>query len=263
MGPQKRVKILIGAPVYQRAWIMEDWFSCIENQSVPLSDIGFVFELGPGDEKTHEVIWDWQSRHPEVSLFDARVSELPNQRTHVEGQRRWKPDEYHRMVALRNSLLARVINYKPERYFSLDSDILLENPNTLQRLYDHGDKCDAVSPLCYMTPFDRNFPNLMSWASLRKDRAVRIIGDYPKMSMFKADVIMAAVMMNEKAYTAARYKYHRQGEDIGWSQDADQNDVSRYHDSSIYAPHIMHREMLKNYKEKGDPRSTNLELLSL
>lgn len=250
-------KILIGAPVYQRAWILGEWFERIEAQTIPLSDLGFVFELGPDDHETHEVIWEWQSRHPEVSIFDARVSEVPNQRTHPDGKRRWKRDDYHRMVQLRNSLLARVINYRPDRYFSLDSDILLDHPQTLEYLYELTKTRQAVSPLCYMWATGKAFPNVMSWVDPSGSKARRIIGEYPRLSVFKADVIMAAKMMRPEVYTTVRYSWHPQGEDLGWSADALNKGFELYSAHDIYCPHIMHKWMLDQYKDKKDNRNFN------
>ncbi len=250
------MKILIGSPVYQRAWILGDWFKCIENQTIPLSEIGFIFELGPNDEETHQVIWEWHLSHPQVAFFDAIVRDDIKHYTHPDGQRTWSKTAYYKMVDLRNSLLERANCIRPEKYFSLDSDLLLEDPQTLEKLYHmlNRDGVDAVSPLSYMYPKGINFPSVMTWIDGVGKRASRSLGDYKIGETFKSDVIMAAVMMNPDVCRDIRYVWHPQGEDLGWSGECAKNNYGLYCASDIYVPHIMHRWMLDEYKTIGDPR---------
>jgi hypothetical protein len=250
------MKILIGSPVYQRSWILPKWFECIENQSMPLEDIGFIFELGPNDDETHQIIWDWHMRHPEVAYFDAVIREDLGHYTHPDGHRTWTKTAYYKMVDLRNSLLEKVSAIKPEKYFSLDSDLILEDTTTLEKLYHslNRDSVDAVSPLSYMFPKGTQFPSVMTWIEGPGKRASRSLNDYKIGSSFKADVIMAAVMMNPDVYTNVRYIWHPQGEDLGWSSECQRKGYNLYCISDIYVPHIMHKWMLEQYGAIGDPR---------
>jgi hypothetical protein len=252
------MKILIGSPVYQRAWILEHWFKSIENQSIPLSEIGFLFELGPNDQETHDLIWGWQSRHPEVAYFDAFVREDLTHSTHEENHRTWTKDAYFKMVELRNSLLERASHIGPDKYFSLDSDLIMEDPQTLEKLYhiSERDGVDAVSPLSYMFPNGIDFPSVMTWADHPGGRAARQLDSYPigSGSTFKADIIMAAVMMNPDVYSNVKYEWHAQGEDLGWSTQCHAYGKNLYCASGTYVTHIMHRWMLENYLNNRDPR---------
>ena len=250
------MKILIGSPVYQRAWVLKDWFKFIENQTMPLSDIGFIFELGPNDDDTHEIIWQWHRDHPEVAFFDATIREDINHTTHPDGHRTWTKDAYHKMVELRNSLLERVNCVKPEKYLSLDSDLFLEDPQTLEKLYHMLDRdgIDAISPLSYMYQKDIKFPSVMTWMDGPGNRATRMLADYKIGETFRADIIMAAVMMNPVVYENSRYAWHPQGEDLGWSAECAKQNFNLYCASDIYVPHIMHKWMLDQYYAIGDPR---------
>ena len=67
--------IIIGCPIYKRDWILPAWLYFIENQSVNLSDIGFVFELGTDDDETIGVLSAWKKHHPEVKIFDLEEGE--------------------------------------------------------------------------------------------------------------------------------------------------------------------------------------------
>jgi hypothetical protein len=248
------MKILIGCPVYKRDWILPYWFESIENQTIPLSDLGFIFELGTPDEETHEMLWEWHSRHPEVEVFDGIIRADETHKTHQEDKRQWARSDYYRMVNFRNNLLERAINYAPERYFSLDSDIVLTNQNTLQELYNLTDSGCTAAPLCYMTPEGDRFPNIMNWADYPGGKAKRKVEEYPIGEVFEVEISMAAVMMAPEVYRDVRYRWHRQGEDLGWSAEVTRHGYKMYSASNIYSSHIMHRWMLNEFIGRGDPR---------
>jgi len=249
-------RLIIGCPVYKRDWILPHWFKCIENQTFPLSDIGFVFELGPDDDATHKVLYSWHAKHPEVAIFDTAVEPRANHGTHPEGHRTWSFSRYYDMIQFRNSLLERVRNHAPDKYFSLDSDILLEDPNTIQELWDLTERedIDAVSPWMYMTPTGTNFSNTMTW--LPGQEGVRALRDaeYPRGTVFKTDVIMAAKMMDKPVYENINYRFHKQGEDLGWSDECRRAGYQLWSASHINAPHIMSKGMYSKHLEFGDDR---------
>jgi hypothetical protein len=242
------MKILIGCPVYKRAWLLTDWFNYIEQQTMPLSDLGFIFELGPNDDETHDLLWQWHMDHPQVGFFDGVIREDEVHRSQAEGVRQWVPDDFLKMATLRNHLLNRVTCIGPERYFSLDSDILLTNPNTLEVLYNETKTKHAASPLTYMWPQDKNFPSVMTWVDSPGGRARRSRESYPLGTTFRADIIMAAKMMTPPVYENVRYSWHKQGEDLGWCTDAARQGYELWCVSSLYAEHIMHRWMLDKFK---------------
>lgn len=252
------MKILIGMPVYKRAWILRDWFAAIESQTIPLDQLGFIFELGPNDNETHDILYDWHAKHPQVFCFDGIIRENERHNIHPDGHRQWTHGKYYTMVNLRNNLLERATCLQPDRYFSLDSDILITNPNTIEHLVNLTETLDAVGLLCYMRWRDEDdikHPSVMSWQHTPGMRAERRLEQYPLGSLFRSDVIMAAKMMSKQVYENVRYRWHRQGEDVGWSAEAYHQGFNLYCASDIYAPHIMHTFLLDYFKEKGDKRS--------
>lgn len=253
------MKILIGLPIYKREWILPHWLRAIENQTIPLSEIGFLFELGPHDEATHDMLWEWHSRHPEVAVFDGIIREHEVHKHHAEGQRQWARHDYHRMVDFRNNLLERAVGYQPERYFSLDSDILIPNPRTLEGLFQiTAEPGTTAAPLCYMTPRNIDAPNVMTWIDKPGGRARRLLDQYPIGTVFEVGISMAAVMMSPEVYNNVRYRWHFQGEDLGWSAEVLRLGYKMYSASNIYAPHIMQEGLLEFYLQNDDQRSTDL-----
>lgn len=248
------MKLIIGCPIYDRAWILQYWLHFIENQSVSLKDIGFVFVASESDHETLAVLNAWKNVHPEVEIFDIIFPENVNHFTHKDGTRHWTLSKYENMVKLRNNLLENVRNYQPEYFMSLDSDILLTNPNTLELLISHiVDGADAVSPLMYMTPVGEKFPSVMKWLNEPGKRATRDF-DFPIGTYFKSDVIMAAKMMSKKVYNTVDYRLHDQGEDLGWCAACAEAGYNLYAATYIYAVHVMHKTMLEGVLKDGDPR---------
>jgi hypothetical protein len=245
--------ILIAAPVYKRSWILPTWFDFIVSQDWPLSDLGFVFELGPNDPETLECLLDFHRHHPEVKCFDFGCNEKLQHQEHPKNARSWNMMKYKTMALMRNALLARANALKPDRYFSLDTDILLENPATISSLYQLTETLDAVGPILYMTPDSVHFPSVMSWIP-GTERGHRR-PDYPIGSLFQADVIMAAKMMRPEVYSKVYYQAHPQGEDLAWSLVMDKYGFKKYCASYIHAIHIMYPSMLEAYQKLGqDPR---------
>lgn len=245
--------IIIGCPVLKREWVLPTWFKAIEEQDYPLEDIGFIFVTAPGDCDTLEVLLDFSNRHPEVACFD--IEEInENHRYNEDGRRTWTPSRYTTMVNLRNHLIDRVSCHNPKKFFSLDSDIILEDPTTLSQLDALTDKYDAVAPLMYMTPESTFYPSVMSWHAVETHKAFRA-EDYPIGQVFQADIIMAAVMMSRPVYKNVRYQWHKQGEDLGWSREATEQGYKLYSASHLYCPHLMTATQLETYHLIGDPRT--------
>lgn len=252
--------ILISAPVYKREWILPYWFEAIEKQGIPFDQIGFQFLTGPGDLFTLHELLSFHNAHPEVRCFDLILDDEDEHREHVEGIRHWPHDRYHVMAKFRNKLLARARGRRPDLFFSLDTDVILEDPSTIKRLIEVTEDNNAVSPLMYMTPDSTDFPNVMSWFDGCGERGFRRPEGYPIGEIFQSDIIMAAVMMSPAVYTQTRYEYHHQGEDVGWSKNATEAGFKLFCAGDIYAPHIMNRKAFAQYLEHGDLRGKPSEI---
>lgn len=248
------MKLIIGCPIYDRAWILPLWLDAIQKQSINLSDVGFVFAAAENDTSTIDILNKWKSFNNQIELFDIFYPQNVNHFSHEDGTRHWTISKYENMVNLRNQLLSRVRSYQPDYFFSLDSDIIIKNPSTIELLVAHiKDGADAVNPLMFMTPAGSMFPSVMTWESEPGGKAHRNFG-YPLGTYFKADVIMAAKMMSKDVYNNVSYEIHAQGEDLGWSSNCAKQGFNLYCASYIYAIHVMHKRMLQDVIQNGDPR---------
>lgn len=248
------MKLIVGCPIYDRAWILPLWIDAIERQSINLKDVGFVFAASEDDASTINMLNQWRSFNKKIPMIDIFYPKNVNHFSHEDGTRHWTISKYENMVSLRNQLLERVRSYQPDYFFSLDSDIIIKNPLTIQLLISHiQDGADAVNPLMFMTPAGSMFPSVMTWEEKSEGRAHRNF-EYPLGTYFKADVIMAAKMMSKNVYMNVDYEIHPQGEDLGWSANCAKQGFNLYCASYIYALHIMHKRMLEDIMKHGDPR---------
>lgn len=241
--------------MYKRSWILPHWIRCIINQSVSIEDIGFVFEVSPDDSDTINSLQAWKKYDNRIPYFNIKIREDIPHFQHENNGRQWTISKYENMVSLRNSILNTVREVSPDFYLSLDSDILLTDPNTIELLMAHiKSGADAVNPLMFMTPFGTMYPSVMTWRSDVGRKAFRQ-EKYPLGTYFQSDVIMAAKMMSKKVYSNIDYTVHEQGEDVGWSWSCGQAGYNLYCASYIYAPHIMSELMYSSYLNSGDERS--------
>lgn len=255
------MKLLIGCPIYKRSWILDHWIRCIVTQSLDMSDIGFIFEASPDDTETLNKLEAWKNFDKRIPYFEINLrKDLPHFE-HQDNGRQWTISKYANMVSLRNSLLSKARELDPDYYFSLDSDILLTNSNTLELLIAHiKEGADAVNPLMFMTPIGDKFPSVMSWRLDNPEKATRL-ESYPLGRFFQSDVIMAAKMMSKKVYKNIDYEIHLQGEDVGWSYNCKKAGYELYCASYIYAPHIMSPLMYQDFLKNGDTRKQLYQLV--
>jgi hypothetical protein len=254
------MKILIGCPIYRRHWILNSWIAAIKSQSYRQTDLGFVFEVAPDDFDTLNILNTWKKYDSASFYFEIKVRDDINHFEHLPNGRNWTISKYENMVNLRNSLLSTVRKIEPDYYFSLDSDILIQNPNTIELLVSHcKEGADAVSPLMFMTPTNDLYPSVMSWCGDGTNRAMRF-RRYPLGTYFQSDVIMAAKMMTKEVYSNIDYSVHEQGEDVGWSYSCKEKGYRLFSASYIYAPHIMSQEMFNEFLVSGDNRLDNYNI---
>lgn len=200
------ISIVVGCPVHQRPWIIEQWVDHIsiacENAHV---EPVFLVVIDPRDEPTSSLL---QNR-AKVNFHELYMIYCEEDRP--TSSRVWNLDRYRRMVYLRNQMLNGVRQLDPPFFLSIDSDILLHPDamvNMLETMYS-GD-WGAVGSKAFLSNRGTRHPN---YAKLTK-------GDNLKRSdhegVIQVDVLMALKLMTRAAYNVD-YEEHHHGEDIGIS----------------------------------------------
>jgi hypothetical protein len=158
------------------------------------------------------------------------------------GDHRWSQQRYHHMAALRNELLSYVRDREPEIFFSLDSDILLHPlaiKSALGILREQPDLW-AVGTKCFLSKRSERYTNAGYWTKKgHPGMWNRCLGSRPT----RADVLIASSFMRYSAYNTD-YRFHRQGEDLGWSTAIHEQQGKLWFDPTCISKHVMAPELL-------------------
>jgi hypothetical protein len=239
------VRLLVGAPVANRDWILPAWFAALAAQT--RRPDGFVFVHGGRIEDA-----TWQALHDETAHhgFSDLLIRHDNRPTHPRDDN----TRFATLAALRNSMLVMAQWRQADLLLSLDTDILLHDPTTIQRLEQlvtSGD-CDIATALTFFhpaapehwTPNDEvcwayNLGFIPSGAPAGErapwQRPDPI--DIPWGSLLRIDIPMGVWLGNQRALHC-RYGPHESGEDIGYGYALRDQGAVCLADTSLYCQHV-------------------------
>lgn len=237
------MELTIGAPVFDRAWVLGQWFRHLYEQEMPEGihpqDVTIILNDGGSTDGTLEIIDAWRERSPwTIEVLDGS-SEGEHKAT-----RAWNRERYQMMASLRNAILQRVREIEPDYHWSHDTDILAP-PETLTTLLGGQERFNGTAPTVYMTQHSTLHPNSMNF--IHGDRVKRTIPKGPEF--WRVGVAFASVLMDRDLY-AVDYAGHEQGEDIGWGLNARRAGLTMGVHPDCKCKHIMMPEQLG----KTDPR---------
>lgn len=236
--------VVFGCPVANRSWVLDRWWDAIASQVPDGYQWKVVFVYTESEDDTLgklEQMQGWASVH----IINAGESPRPRE---AMDKHMWPLDHIRAMAGWRNLLLDYAKEQQAEWFFSVDSDIILP-PNAFNDLVGPMERTlihtgyVATAPLVNMAEHldPGTFAyNYMDWVddgvTARAYRAGRPMRD----ETFKADVIMAAMLINRRGF-AIKWAEHEQGEDIGWSWNAVQMGWKLCVNPDVICNHIMNR----------------------
>lgn len=145
-------------------------------------------------------------------------------------------------------------NCKSDYLFSLDSDILVRS-DTLNRLLSHNKHvCSSLIYNGYIlfpeSPY--KYPNILYKDDLGIYRhIVNYRVKYPEKNeigkLIEVDATGAITLIHNSVCKKTKYSWHKQGEDVAWSESVKQNGWQLYCDVSCFNYHIMSPEYLIKY----------------
>lgn len=240
------MKLLVGAPVAERAWALPKWFGCLRSQTARPD--GFLFAYSRSADDTAKLL----RRHSFGSLHVDHVEEpfIPRRARNDDRERAFTELARHR-----NRLLKLALDFGADYYLSLDTDVFLTDPTTIEKLIQaiHG-ICALSSPLVYLSRHAAEMPayNAGWWRTDDVGSATRAWGrptlnDVEGSVMRRyliTDIPMAAVMMSREVIETCRYAYHETGEDAGFAQDLSIHGFRTCWRLDMNPPHVMEPEML-------------------
>lgn len=231
-------KILIGAPIRNRAWVLPYYLAALDRLEYPKELLSFCFILNDSTDESRELLLDFYDNHDSVTIMDI------NQGSPVDREDRQDRDKiYGPLAEVRNLLISHAAIIGADYLFSVDSDIIVP-PDTLTRLLAH--QKDIVAALIYNDyhfnaheNYPNRFPNIMIHRN-----GLQSYRDYPLNSLFEVDVTGAVYLLSRDVCQQVRYGYHIEGEDVHFCHEAKGKGFSLWCDSSIFCQHIMTREQL-------------------
>ena len=255
-------RVLVGAPVRERAWILPTWLTAIDAQRVGdlEVDVCCFYEPGDTDDGTYDVLAGFGA----AILRDDRLTSARSAQDIVD--HRWDLSMYEHMAVMRNRIVAFAEHNRYDYLFALDTDVILHpdpavaeaRPSQVQlpdlpRLLDGLGPDDVVGPLVNMakaTPADP-MPlawNYMSWVddpdAPRDPDGQSLWAQRPATDLcmnsgrHEVDVILAALLIPVRR-GLPRWVAFPQGEDVGWPANARRAGLRLLVDTDIVCRHVM------------------------
>lgn len=238
--------IVCGCPIVNRAWAIPTWMRYLSVQTVRPDQL--VFVVSRSDDSTEEVLRE----HAALYQFPIHVvadDQIPHDRSDNK--------RFHTLAGLRNELLATVRNTWPDaRFLSLDSDIMLRDPATIERLASMlEDDADVASCATFFHPGasmpEAQWDQDTCWAynagwwdpdsvpgSSTRDWERPWPKDIRWGDTVPIDIPMGVWLAKPEVLAFCQYRWHLSGEDLGFAQDLDQNRFRVTWDTAIRAQHI-------------------------
>lgn len=243
--------IVIGAPAWDRAWSLPLWFESVRANVDP-ADTGLVFVVPASDASTRDAIaalsvgFDW------VEVIRDRGTQLPREE---------RPQERHAsLAATRNQILQVVAGVRPEHYISWDTDLLIP-AGGVEHIRSLGlPICTAWTWLNRQKPkkirhFDGNeyievlwqdpmCASAMRWDRNTPGRALHYSADefcIRAEGVWRTGVTLAFQVMDHRAYSAAHYGPHYDGEDVTFNWQLMRREVERWCCGDVRGVHLYDR----------------------
>lgn len=216
------MKVVVGCPVYERAWVLEAWFDALEGWRKHV-DLKFLFVYTDSEDKTLDIIKKRAGNHLVFPFNEGDHSK----------ERNWgDQSRLETMADMRNFLLNQVNLDKPDFFLSLDSDILVAPWDQSKQLFET--QYDVVAPLVYLGAGD-----IGNSFNFQGDHHRRISKNRMYDVEQRVDVVAAAKLMKPLAYRNSIYGYDRYGEDFYWAKEMKRAGISLALNSNVIFKHVM------------------------
>jgi len=234
------MKVMIGCPIRDRAWILEDYLKSILNLKFPKEDIGLCFILNDSTDETEDMLIQFANQF--INTYDY-IRVIENNLNQIKDARipSVRQQIYSTLSIQRNLLLQKAREEEADYLFSVDSDILFE-PETLNKLI----ACDRdIVSAQIWNDIGGTYPNVMMYNDKGKLRHYK---NFPRDEIFQCDMTGAIYLISKEVLqeTDVEYQYHMLGEDIFFCERAQENGFEIWCNPLVKCKHIMTKEMLKD-----------------
>lgn len=201
--------VFIGAPVRNRAWIMERHLKSLKHQTVNKQ---FFYILNDSEDQTEQILNDHQ-----IPYLTHNMGKTFG---HLRGQY-----AYPNLALLRNKLLDEFLKSDCDYLFSIDTDIIIPEHSLEQLIENDKDICAMLI---------RNHPKIKAHNAMIGGKHV------PKFSegVIPVDLTGAVYLIKREVIEAGvRYGSHPIGEDAPFCEQAQQLGYELYVDTRLRPVH--------------------------
>lgn len=223
------LKVIIGCPVRNRAWILPCYLGCLEKLNKEGLEVNFCFIINDCTDASPQILAKFAQKEP------GRVSIITKDHRVPGGFRRGEYN-FNRLAELRNMLLQAFLHSDGDYLFSLDSDILVPENALNQLLHDN---CDVVSALV-CNGHELNDPGIYNILRQNANGSYIHIRDFPRDQVFPVDCTGAACLIKRAVIEAGVcYSGLGGGEDIAFCEMVLARGFNIYCDGRVECQHYM------------------------
>ncbi len=129
------MKLLVHTPISNRAWILPEWLDALRAQDFDKDETVVCFDVNESDDETLNLLREFARKsrgtYADVMVRYLAWSEPMRLPDHV-----WNDELYRRMIQMRNGALHLAEKLGCDYLFSLDSDVILLDVDTISHLVE-------------------------------------------------------------------------------------------------------------------------------
>lgn len=239
--------------VRNREWVLPYFLDGIKSIDYDKSKIDILFVVNNSTDNSEKILKHFRLENKE-SYNSIRVKTIDMRGQPEDSRQLNRIENYHYIAKLRNDLLSMVKN--TDYVFSIDSDIIIRQPEILQQLISHQkDICSALicngfifNPNVYFNYFNTGkYSDKTGFSSITKNVIKNMMNK--NEILFESDLTGAIYLLSKKVYKHPfiKYGFTKFGEDLFFCKCAKVQRFKLYTDISLYQYHIMSKEILQKY----------------
>jgi len=231
-------KILIGCPVRNREWILNDYLESIKKLNFPKKNISLCFIVNDSTDNSERILRIFQNNN--IKKYDNILILTKNLNTPVDNRSGTVRNIlYGSLANLRNHLLdvAKILNV--DYLFSIDSDILVSSNSLVDLLECNKD----IISMQIWNDERKIFPNILikNPDSTKKAEFVHY-KKFPTNSIFECDATGACYLLSKNVFENVKYSWHVQGEDMAFCKDAKDLNYEIWCNPLIKCEHYLNKD---------------------
>ncbi len=222
-------QVLIGCPVRDRGWVLPRYLECLSGLDYPQNRIEYAFIVNDSTDDTLAILQEfarWSTSPVHIILKN-----MGNRHSSSRGAY-----NISNLVVLRNLLLQIFLETECSSLFSVDSDILI-TPESLKELVKLN-----LPVVSMLVRNDHHLGELGYYNIMRlQGDHYRPLQDFPRSGPIPVDCTGAVYLIQRWVIeqSEVRYHPHRQGEDVGFCEDARSKGIGIWCHTGLESTHVM------------------------